>query len=292
MDTQSLKAFIAVAEQKSFSAAAESLYLTQSAVSKRIKQLEEQLGTTLFDRHNRTISLTEAGEALLPRAQHILDLVSDTELELENISGDISGSLTLATSHHIGLHRLPPVLRKFVHAHPNVDLDLQFMGSERAYQAVRLRQVDLALTTLEQTPKSDIAAIPLWQDDMVCVCAANHRLAGIPQVSLQDLSSEPAILPEPDTITYQLINNVFAAEGLTLKAPMPTNYLETIKMLVSVGMGWSVLPSSMVSDDALTVINWPGTSLRRQLGAVFLKHRTQSNAATALMDLLHASADD
>jgi Transcriptional regulator len=131
MDTQSLKAFIAVAEQKSFSAAAESLYLTQSAVSKRIKQLEEQLGTTLFDRHNRTISLTEAGEALLPRAQHILDLVSDTELELENISGDISGSLTLATSHHIGLHRLPPVLRKFVHAHPNVDLDLQFMGSER-----------------------------------------------------------------------------------------------------------------------------------------------------------------
>ncbi|MEC9254679.1 MAG: LysR family transcriptional regulator [Pseudomonadota bacterium] len=292
MDTQSLKAFIAVAEQKSFSAAAESLYLTQSAVSKRIKQLEEQLGTTLFDRHNRTISLTEAGEALLPRAQHILDLVSDTELELENISGDISGSLTLATSHHIGLHRLPPVLRKFVHAHPNVDLDLQFMGSERAYQAVRLRQVDLALTTLEQTPKSDIAAIPLWQDDMVCVCAANHRLAGIPQVSLQDLSSEPAILPEPDTITYQLINHVFAAEGLTLKAPMPTNYLETIKMLVSVGMGWSVLPSSMVNDDALTVINWPGTSLRRQLGAVFLKHRTQSNAATALMDLLHASADD
>ncbi|HCG80301.1 MAG TPA: LysR family transcriptional regulator [Oceanospirillales bacterium] len=292
MDTQSLKAFIAVAEQKSFSAAAESLYLTQSAVSKRIKQLEEQLGTTLFDRHNRTISLTEAGEALLPRAQHILDLVSDTELELENISGDISGSLTLATSHHIGLHRLPPVLRKFVHAHPNVDLDLQFMGSERAYQAVRLRQVDLALTTLEQTPKSDIAAIPLWQDDMVCVCAANHRLAGIPQISLQDLSSEPAILPEPDTITYQLINHVFAAEGLTLKAPMPTNYLETIKMLVSVGMGWSVLPSSMVNDDALTVINWPGTSLRRQLGAVFLKHRTQSNAATALMDLLHASADD
>ena len=73
---------------------------------------------------------------------------------------------------------------------------------------------------------------------------------------------------------------------------MPTNYLETIKMLVSVGMGWSVLPSSMVNDDALTVINWPGTSLRRQLGAVFLKHRTQSNAATALMDLLHASADD
>ncbi len=292
MDTQSLKAFIAVAEQKSFSAAAESLYLTQSAVSKRIKQLEEQLGTTLFDRHNRTISLTEAGEALLPRAQHILDLVSDTELELENISGDISGSLTLATSHHIGLHRLPPVLRKFVHAHPNVDLDLQFMGSERAYQAVRLRQVDLALTTLEQTPKSDIAAIPLWQDDMVCVCAANHRLAGIPQVSLQDLSSEPAILPEPDTITYQLINHVFAAEGLTLKAPMPTNYLETIKMLVSVGIGWSVLPSSMVNDDALTVISWPGTSLRRQLGAVFLKHRTQSNAATALMDLLHASADD
>ena len=292
MDTQSLKAFLAVAGAHSFSAAAEQLHLTQSAVSKRIQQLETQLGVALFERHNRTVSLTDAGTALLPRARSILDLVADTTQQMENLTGDIAGSLSIATSHHIGLHRLPPVLRKFVQAHPNVDLDLQFMGSERAYQAVRLRQVDLALTTLEQTPKTDIAAIPLWQDDMVCVCANSHRLAGISKISLQDLSTESAILPEPDTITYQLINNVFAAEGLTLKAPMPTNYLETIKMLVSVGMGWSVLPASMINDEALTIIDWPGASLRRQLGAVFLKHRTQSNAAAALLKLLHASADD
>ena len=307
MDTQSLKAFIAVADQRSFSTAADTLYLTQSAVSKRMKLLEEQLGTPLFDRHNRTISLTEAGHALLPRAQQILDLVSDTELELENMTGDVQGSLTLATSHHIGLHRLPPVLRQFVQHHPAVELDLEFLGSERAYQAVRLRQVDLALTTLSDTPSDDIEAIPLWQDDMVCVCSRDHRLATIPNLTLRDLSEEAAILPERDTITYRLVADVFSDSALTLRAPMPTNYLETIKMLVSVGLGWSLLPASMVSDfgaiptdnenrtaknalgsDAsLYTLTWPARPLQRKLGVVYLRHRTRSNAANALLDLLN-----
>lgn len=307
MDTQSLKAFIAVADQRSFSTAADTLYLTQSAVSKRIKLLEEQLGTPLFDRHNRTISLTEAGHALLPRAQQILDLVSDTELELENMTGDVQGSLTLATSHHIGLHRLPPVLRQFVQHHPAVELDLEFLGSERAYQAVRLRQVDLALTTLSDTPSDDIEAIPLWQDDMVCVCSRDHRLATIPNLTLRDLSEEAAILPERDTITYRLVADVFSDSALTLRAPMPTNYLETIKMLVSVGLGWSLLPASMVSDlgtaqeiskhstvkniqgnDAgLRILKWPTHPIKRQLGIVCLRHRTRSNAANALLKLLN-----
>lgn len=290
MDTQSLKAFIAVAHQRSFSAAADSLYLTQSAVSKRIKLLEEQLGSPLFERHNRTISLTESGQALLPRAREILDLVSDTELELENMSGAVSGYLTLATSHHIGLHRLPPVLRQFVHEYPSVELNLEFMGSERAYQAVRLRQVDMALTTLAEEPQADIEAQPLWRDNMVCVCGHDHRLAAIGTLTLEDLAEEPAILPEPDTVTFQLVADVFRQAGLPLKAPMPTNYLETIKMMVSVGMGWSLLPASMVSqtqaEDSLTVLNWPGPGLTRDLGVIYLRHRTLSNAAAAMIRLL------
>lgn len=287
MDTQSLKAFLAVAEQQSFSHAAEHLHLTQSAVSKRIQQLELHLNTPLFDRHNRTVSLTEAGYALLPKARQILDLVADTELQLMNLEGEVSGTLSLATSHHIGLHRLPPLLREFTSRYPLAQLNLSFMGSERAYQAVNLRQVELALTTLDiDNPEPDeLSVTALWQDDMVCVCAPDHPLASIPGLSLTDLSAVPAILPEPDTITFQLIERVFRRHGLTLHSPMPTNYLETIKMMVSVGIGWSLLPASML-DNQLHQLDWPGESVSRQLGLVHLKKRTLSNAATALIRIL------
>lgn len=257
-------------------------------MSKRIQQLEIQLGVPLFDRHNRTVSLTEAGHALLPRARQILDLVADTELQLENMAGDVSGHLSLATSHHIGLHRLPPVLREFVQKYPAVDLNIEFLGSERAYQAIRLRQVELALTTLDENPvaDNDIAATALWEDRMVCVCSANHRLASLTEIRFSDLAAEPAILPEPDTITYKIVAEAFARRGLTMHAPMPTNFLETIKMMVSVGIGWSLLPESMI-DDQLTRLSWPGDIPTRQLGLIQLRNRTLSNAARAMITLLN-----
>src|SRR5262245_64810855 len=136
MDLASLNAFIAIAETGSFSEAGERLHLTQPAVSKRIASLEQQLSVRLFDRLGREVSLTEAGRALLPRAYQILNVLDDTRRALSNLSGDISGRLTLATSHHIGLHRLPPLLRAFTRAYPQVPLDLTLLASEVADEEI------------------------------------------------------------------------------------------------------------------------------------------------------------
>lgn len=293
MDTQALKAFIAVAEHCSFSQAAEQLHLTQSAVSKRISQLEQQLNISLFDRHNRTISLTEAGLLLLPKAQKILEIMVDTELEVKNLHQEVSGKLSLATSHHIGLHRLPPILRAFTADYSQVQLDLSFLGSEKAYQAVKHRQVELALTTLDSelfvTDNEHLEIIPLWQDEMLCVCAKNHPLTTQQALTLKELAKTVAILPEPNTITFKLVERVFIQAGLSLYAPMPTNYLETIKMMVSVGMGWSMLPRTLL-DDSLSILPWPEQPLFRPLGLVHLKQRTLSNAAKALKQQLLESS--
>lgn len=288
MDTHSLNAFIAVSSLQSFSQAADYLHLTQSAVSKRIQQLEQHLNTKLFDRHNRTVSLTEAGRMLLPRAQKILDLISDTEVAIQSHDTKVAGPLALATSHHIGLHRLPSVVREFTASYPGVVLDLSFVGSEKAYKAVHQRQVELALTTLDndyEAGNSDLEIIPLWQDDMVCVCANNHPLTLQTNLTLEDLSQVPAILPEPNTITFQLVERIFQQQRLTLHAPMPTNYLETIKMMVSVGMGWSMLPKTMV-DIHCHVLAWPDVPLKRSLGVIYLNSRTLSNAAKAFLNTL------
>lgn len=288
MDINSLKAFLAVADAGSFSSAAEQLHLTQSAISKRIQLLEQQLKVSLFERHNRTISLTEAGSLLIPRAENILALVSDTEQEVENTSGKIQGRLSIATSHHIGLHRLPPILKRFVQQYPDVKMDIKFMGSENAYQAIQARQIELALTTLDSHLDQAITTTEIWQDKMLCICSETHPLANIRTPSFKELSEHYAILPEENTITYQLIHRAFAERQLPLNTHMPTNYLETIKMMVSVGLGWSLLPESMIDSPAIKKLEWPDKQAQpnRKLGAIQLKDRSLSNAALAFLDYL------
>ncbi|MCY0966589.1 LysR family transcriptional regulator [Parathalassolituus penaei] len=288
MDSQLLQSFLAVASCQSFSLAAEQLHLTQSAVSKRIQLLEQQLDSPLFDRHNRTVSLTESGLQLLPRARQILDLIADTRQELHNLSGAVSGTLSLATSHHIGLHRLPPVLREFVSRYPAATLDIRFVGSEGAYRLIEQRQVELALTTLDDQHPTFMDCTPLWVDDMLCVCGHEHPLARMKQLKLADLAATPAILPENDTITFRMVDRVFRQSGLSLRNAMPTNYLETIKMMVSVGLGWSLIPASM-ADDQVHILEWPGIPVQRHLGLVHLRERSLGNAAKALIQLLNDS---
>jgi DNA-binding transcriptional LysR family regulator len=295
MDIQALTAFIAVAELQSFSLAADQLYLTQPAISKRIKGLEEQLNSPLFDRHNRSLSLTNTGLSLLPKAREIVQLVSDTRLSMRNLSHQVEGRLKLGTSHHIGLHRLPPYLKSFVSQFPQAELNLSFMNSESAYQAIAQRQVELALTTLEASNNNDlpegIISETLWQDEMVFVCAIDHPLNKLKQVSLKDLSGYPAILPEANTFTFKLLAEKFKQQNLALNAPMPTNYLETIKMLVSVGLGWSLLPDTMLEnaeEAGLVILKLDQVSLTRSLGLLYLQGRTLSNAAKAFIGLIKA----
>jgi DNA-binding transcriptional LysR family regulator len=295
MDIQALHAFIAVAEHQSFSLAAEQLHLTQPAISKRIKGLEEQLNSPLFDRHNRSLSLTDTGHSLLPKAKEIVQLVSDTQLSMRNMNDQVEGSLKLGTSHHIGLHRLPPYLKSFVSQFPLAELNLSFMGSESAYQAIAQRQVELALTTLDTSntdnlPEGMVNEV-LWQDKMVFTCAKDHPLNQLTQVKLKDLSAYSAILPEDNTFTFKLLQEKFKQQNLTLTSPMPTNYLETIKMLVSVGLGWSLLPESMLDNAdemGLATLQVENITLTRPLGFLYLQGRTLSNAAKAFIALIKA----
>ncbi len=124
------------------------MHLTQPAVSKRVAQLEEQLNAALFDRIGRTISMTEAGAALLPHARAVLLELQAAQQSVRDLAGEVQGTLRLATSHHIGLHRLPPVLSYFSKAYPAVQLDIDFMDSEQAYELTLRGEVELAVVTL------------------------------------------------------------------------------------------------------------------------------------------------
>ncbi|MGH8352211.1 MAG: LysR family transcriptional regulator [Pseudomonas sp.] len=291
MDLANLNAFIAIAETGSFSEAGERLHLTQPAVSKRIAGLEQQLNVRLFDRLGREVGLTEAGRALLPRAYQILGVLDDTRRALANLHGEIGGRLTLATSHHIGLHRLPPLLRAFTRAYPQVALDIKFLDSEVAYEEILHGRAELAVITLAPQTAAPVQAVQVWEDPLDFVAAPEHPLARNGAVSLADVARHPAVFPGGNTFTHHIVRRLFEAEGLTPNIAMSTNYLETIKMMVSIGLAWSVLPRTML-DDQVARLPLPGIQLSRQLGYILHTERTLSNAAKAFMRLLDEQRDD
>jgi len=288
LDNQNLKAFITVAEVGSFSEAADRLYLTQSAISKRIALLEQQIGKRLFDRIARQVSLTEAGNELLPRARRILQEYENALQAINDLSGEASGTLRLAISHHLGLHRLPPILKQFAQQYPNVTLDIEFMDSEKAYEQVLHGDSEVAVITLALEAHHNINSKVIWNDPLRFICAQDHPLAQIKQPELKDLADYPIILPGINTYTGQIIQNLFQKEGIPLKAPMSTNYLETISTMVEIGLGWSVLPETLVRD--LHVMPFEQISIERELGYIHHTKRSLSNAAVAFLSLLGGAA--
>lgn len=292
MDWNDLQAFVLVADGASFSEAAAVLHVTQPAVTKRIRNLEDRLGVPLFDRIGRRAHLTNAGELLLPRAKELLSQRDDAERLVRNTQGEIAGVLKLATSHHVGLHRLAPVLRQFARRYPDVRLDIRFEDSEAAHALVTEGRSELAVVTLD--PRGDIdtdhllVRRALWQDPLVFV--AEHDFAANEPMTLAELALRPSILPGLETYTGRIVRDRFRDEGFDLEPEMSTNYLETIGMLVGIGLGWSVLPRTLLTDEIreLTVTTPP---MSRELGVITHPHRSLSNAASAFLMTLGEHAD-
>jgi len=291
MEIDNLKAFLAVAETGSFSHAADRMHLTQPAISKRVAQLERQFDALLFDRIGRTVRLTEAGDSLAYRANLILQQVEDTERAIRNLNGEVGGQLSLATSHHAGLWRLPRVLSTYIEKHPDVSLDLHFMDSEVAHERIIHGELEMAIITLAPSLHERLIAEPIWRDELVFVCSRAHDLAIRKNVTINELAGYAAVLPDMTTFTGRIVKGIFKDHDLLLEVSMSTNYLETIKMLIGVGLGWSVLPKTMLDDDVVVLDITIEIDLARTLGVIHHVNRTLSNAGEAFIDLLREASD-
>ena len=291
MQVSQIQAFLAVAELQSFSLAAERLHITQPAVSKRIRQLESIVRTELFDRIGKRSILTPHGDAFKPHAERILQELQSFREGLGRQQGAPSGTLRFATSHHIGLHRLPQVLREFKLRYPRVDLDLLFMDSEDACAAIAANELELAIVTLPEAVDERLLCEAIWIDQLVVVFAPDHALASMRQIDLAELQLHAAILPSIGTFTRKIINGLFDDNARGLDIVLETNYLETIKVMVAANLGWSILPQSMV-DESLAQHRLEGLQVRRPLGLVLRRNRTLSAGSAAMIELLREYADD
>jgi len=283
MELSALRAFVEVAERTSFSEAAHALFLTQPAVSKRVAQLENELGAQLFDRIGRRIMLTATGAALLPRARRLLNDARDLAHLVDDLAGEVRGRLVMGTSHHIGLHRLPAALKAFRTHYAEVELDIRFMDSEAACRAVESGDLELAIVTLPPDTPDRLALEPVWDDPLMVMVAEDHPLAERLQVSMETLAAHPAVLPGPTTYTRGILESAMRDRGIQLNVAMATNYLETLRMLVATGLGWSLLPATLV-DRGIRAVEIDGLALSRTLGAVTHRRRELSNAARLMIE--------
>jgi DNA-binding transcriptional LysR family regulator len=289
MEFYQLVSFSKVAETKSISRAAEELFVTQPAVSKQIKALEEELGDRLFDRLGKKVHLTRTGEALYGRAVKILRSVEEAKAAVKGLSGECSGELVIGTSDHISLHRLPDVLKSYIAAYPKVDLKLRCHRSETILDMVGGNLVDVGVITLPKVTGNLVSKV-IWKDPMSLVFPKGHPLALLKSIRLRDITKYRLILPEPGTTTRKTIDDAFAKGKLVANVGMEVAYIETIKGLVKAGLGISILPDKAVEAEVkgglLLEARIQDANVTRNLGVVYLKDKYFSRPATEFLRFL------
>lgn len=284
MNLAAFEAFVKVMETGSISMAAEQLFITQPAVTKRIHSLEDYFGVKLFESAGRGVQATHAANSLLPKVKNWLNELGDIHHTLSHEQGQVQGKLKIGTSHHIGLHHLPLHLKKYVQDFPNVTLDVHFVDSEQAHEQVLAGDLELAFLTLPPQGDDRLKYVKIWNDPLVFVVAPFHPLAQKENLTLEDLIEYSSLIPASQTYTSQITLAEFEKQGLKPKITMSNNTLEAIRMLVSIGLGWSVLPKTLLNPD-LKQLDIP-VNMYRQLGMVWHPARSQSRAVLELIEMM------
>jgi len=286
LDINNLRAFIEVADKRSFSRSAESLHLTQPAVSKRIAALEAELSARLFDRVGRSVHLTETGHVLLPSARQISAELDRIEEVICNLGKTVSGTLSISTSPHIGVAYLAPVLKDFRVEYPDVEMDIQFNNSVHTIKDIEEGIFEMGLCAVTSSVGSKLREIDIWRDNLYIVVSSDHPLATEPTVDCELLTKCPAVLPPLPSASRTLIDQALAKQGFNPNVNLEVGDFDTLKMMVKIGLGWGILPEGLCDDETLHVVRIDNLSLQRRISLIRHQDRTLSRAAQAFIKAL------
>jgi DNA-binding transcriptional LysR family regulator len=242
-----LEAFLAVAERRGVSRAAKALYLTQPALSARLRNLERELGTELFVRTPTGVRLTQAGQAFRPIAQRILQTLADGRKVVSELADGEAGRLVLGAAPAASAYLLPGLVRRFRETHPDVRLVVHTGHSEEVLEMVRREQVQLGL--VRDLGHPDVVATPVFEDEIVFVVPPGHPFAAAEQIRVADLEAARLILFDRTTSYFELTSPVFREAGFVPKGLLEIDNVEAAKKMVEHGLGPALLPRSAVTDE-------------------------------------------
>lgn len=295
MDSRQLEYFVAVAEELSFTRAAQRLFTVQSTVSAAIRALETDLKTTLFDRSTRQVKLSDTGEALLPEAKAALDAMDRARAVVEEASTGLRGSVRIGTMTRLGLVDLASLLGSFHQRYPLVDVQVTTSptGSSGLADDVRHGRLDVALVGLSQSELTGLEARELATVQFVVLVPSSHRLAGATEVRLTDLAGERFVDMLRGFGNRTAVDRAFDLAGVPRRVHVEVPDLTTVPDYVRAGLGVAVVPEMDLADTpGVTRLPLANSALTWTLSAITVRGKRPSRAATALLALLtHHQSD-
>jgi DNA-binding transcriptional LysR family regulator len=246
MDLRQLEILQAIAETGSFTAAGRKLHVSQSAISRQILLLEEELGEPLFLRVGRQSRMTPAAESLVQLGQRVFQDVKETVGRITDRTGDLRGTLRLCGGMTVCLYVLPVLLRHLRRVHPHLDMRLTVATAGRSVEEIRAGRIDAGLLTLP-VEESDLVTVPALREELLLMTTPKHPLARRKVVRSQDLADQPFVLFEAGSATRRVIDNFFARQNIRPIVVMDTENVEIIKAMVRTGLGISIVPYQAVA---------------------------------------------
>ncbi|MBF4595656.1 LysR family transcriptional regulator [Curtobacterium flaccumfaciens] len=289
MDVRQLEYFVAVAEEHNFGRAAERLHVVQSAVSAGVRSLERDLGASLFARGNRRSVLTDAGEALLPRALIAIDAMRDAQDAVGEVSGGLRGTLRIGTLTSVPLFDVPAALGEFHHQHPRVRLVTgdTAAGSTGLVAALLAHQLDLAFVALSGQTPVGIDVTVLGRSRLGIALPPGHRLSDHPRISLRELSNDDFIDLPPGFGNRELVDRACSSLGFRRRVVLEITDIGTATSYVQHGLGIAVLPVFLLYDvPGITVAEIADEPLWWSFGVAWSSTRPLAAAGAALLRII------
>ncbi|MBM3834472.1 MAG: LysR family transcriptional regulator [Verrucomicrobia bacterium] len=289
MQIESLKVFCDLAETESFTKAAQINQITQSAVSQQISSLEKQFKSLLIERSKKRFRLTREGQVLYEFSKQITQTYDTLHSKLQEIKDIISGTIRVATIYSIGLHDLPPYIKKFLRSYPTVNVHVEYRRSNQVYDDVLGNAVDLGLVAY---PMKDnrLETLPLRKDKLVLICHPQHPLAKAKTVNLTDISGQKFIGFEPDIPTRKAIDKILKDNNVLVQHVMEFDNVETVKRAVEIEAGISIVPQGTilqeVSKQTLAQVEIQDGDFYRPLAALYKKNKVLTPAMKQFIAIL------
>lgn len=289
MQIQSLKVFSDLAETESFTKAAQINGITQSAVSQQIGSLEKQFETLLIERSKKKFRLTREGNVLYEYSKQIIQTYDSLLNHLQEIKDVVSGTIRVATIYSVGLHELPPYMKRFLKEYPTVNVHVEYRRSNQVYDDVLSNVVDLGLVAYP-IKDSRLELIPIRNDRLVLICHPDHACAQSDKIQLSSLEGLNFIGFEPDIPTRKGIDKILKTFGVQVNVAMEFDNIETVKRAVEIDAGVSIVPLGTVTQEinkqTLTCVEIADDTFFRPLAVVHKKSKVLSPAMKEFMNIL------
>jgi DNA-binding transcriptional LysR family regulator len=291
MQLPDLAAFLAVATDRSFSAAARRLHRTQPAISQAVRRIEDELGERLFDRSSRDGTLTEAGRLLQDYAQRLLGLASEAQTAIQELQQVRRGRVIMGAN-EAAVHSLLPHIERFAALHPKVAVEVRRVASRQIAGAVLDRSIDFGVLTFQPADRG-VQTILLGGDDIVLLTAPAHRLADRRKVTIEEVGKEVVIAHNDPSPTRDRVLRAYERRRTSINIQISLPSLDGIKRAVEMGIGVALLPRrcalTEIARGHLVAVKVPELGAPRQVRLAFRKTGERSRAAEAFLEVVRSS---